>query len=204
MRIIALVCLLLFAGTSELTSQEGPSTRPYEIGAQTAWLPLYWGDATVGGVHAVALGLRAAYALPAADRRLALEAAYTHAWQDRDPYNRHPRFDLLSLRLRMSALPPGDPRPRLFGSAGIGVERIEAEEIFCDPAAGCFLEGGPRFRDATLPTLVLGAGLTLPMTEKLAIQSEIGLHRPVGEEPDAPTHNRAGRIEVSIGAVLRF
>jgi hypothetical protein len=173
-----------------------------EIRLQIGFLPLYGGDATVGGVSTWLRSGAVGYRLPLWNRSTSLEASLAHVSQNHNPYDRAPAFTFVGFMLRQSLRAGAATGLQPYLGAGVGRLRVDAEEITCLPPL-CLAEGGPNFRDGTFTTLVTSIGLVVPLTTWGAVTGETRLFLPQGRRSDAGDSDNT-RPEFAVGLMLRL
>ena len=178
-----------------IAAAQTPSGR-IEVSVGGSWLPLSGGNATVGATRAAGLSGRISYRLPTIEA-IALEAFYTHAPADDDPYNRVPALTFAGVQVRLGPRPALNRRVTGFVLGGFEQLRVEAEEIVCDPPL-CMGEGGARFHDARLAAGLAGAGIAWVLTPRLLLRSDGRVHVPLGASPGLGASGDK-RLELSLG-----
>lgn len=169
-----------------------------EIGLRGGYLPLYSGDATVGGVHSWAAAIDAALLLgPRGEAGIA--AFYAISPRDSDPYNRTPRIQLAGLLLSLSR--GVLTSVSAVGALGLGFIVVTPDAMpACEPPR-CFAEGGPSFRDARLPTAIGGLGFDVRLVGPVRLRLDARAHLPLGADDE---DGDSGKLRLDIGAGLRL
>lgn len=207
LRLVAAFCCLAlsfspaYAQSSDESRDRDLTPRPLEVSAEVNFLRLYGGDATVGSVTGRGFTVRIGYR-PTASRRTLLEAYGMHAPEDRDPYNRAPQIDALGLA-GSYLLRDASKRVNPYLTLGGGLYRVDAQkEPPCRIEEGCFDEGGPSFRDATLTSAVAGAGLYVTVIPLVALRADARIYAPLGASDGARDSGEV-RPSFSIGVSIR-
>ena len=202
-RSLVSVLLALISVATPARAQAPSSHRAstLELRAQVGFLPLYGGDATVGGVSTWLPSVGLGYRLPVAGHRAVIETSVAHAGEDRDPYNRAPAFTFFGVLLRQSVGQVSREGVDPFLTVGLGRLRVDADEIVCEPP--CFREGGPNFVDGTFTTIVGGGGLVLPLSRWGALRGDVRLFLPLNARVDDGDSGDV-RFELAGGLVLRM
>jgi len=153
---MTLLPLLLFAPGLPAQSAE---TAPFHLDASVSvdWVPLYEGDATVGGYSTWgvtgSLGIRSSFPIGGE-----LFLAFTP--KDDDPYARSPRILIPGGWLTFSFLKAPARGVDLFVAAGAAYVDIAGwpDSSDCLPPE-CFAEGGPSFQNGGEFSFIWGSGL---------------------------------------------
>lgn len=186
-----------------IAQAQGTASEPpkFEVGVRGIYLPLYQGDATVGAVHGWGGSVHAS-AYVGVHGRSRLEAFYTLSPMNEDPSTRAPQVQFAGLLFTRRWPPSSASRIAPFVSGGAGLVSIEAREVVCEPP--CLAEGGPSFRDATLPTLVVGAGSELAVGRGFSVRLDTKLHWPVGDGNGTAGGSADPRLEFGAGMSYGF
>jgi len=204
--LIAFCCLALSLSPAYAQSSGEPSNDltpgSVEISAEASFLRMYGGDATVGSVTGRGFALRVGYR-PTASRRALLEVYGMRAPEDRDPYNRAPQIDAFGFS-GSYLLRDASKRVNPYLMLGGGLYRVDAQkQPPCRVEEGCFDEGGPSFRDATLASAVAGTGLYVTIIPLVALRADARIYAPLGASDGARDSGEV-RPSFSIGASIRL
>ena len=171
-----------------------------EVAAQLSVIPLYSGDATVGGYAGTGLRLSLNRFWGGDSRGAFVEAANTNT--PGDEVQRKPRLDVAALSIGWRAAPQG-----LVATEGtLGASRIRyvvPESQPCLPSDFCIGEGGSNFRDAAVNTVVAGLGVVLGPARKAGLRFDGRIHWPV-QPPSGARDEKKPRVELAGGLRLRF
>ncbi len=188
------------SGSQSSEDAEHPDLTPgpLEMSVERSFMNMSAGTATGYGI-AARIGYRPAGML----RRILLEVYGLHAPKDRDPYNRTPQVSTVGIAssiLLRDAHRSINPYLMLGG----GVYHVDAQKRPpCRPEDGCFRGDGGSFRDATLPSVLMNAGLYLTIIPRLAVRAGAQLYIPF-RSPDRVLDSSNTRPTLSIGMTVRL
>lgn len=164
--------LLLLAATAASAQEGDASARPFELGLQASFVPVYGGDATVGPITAWAGTARAGLRLGPVT---SVELVASLLPRDDDPYHRVPGIGYYDALFRFRFTRPDLPVEAFF-SVGYSLIRYDVHEIVCRPEDGCIDEGGPGFDDGSTWVPVFGLGYSTPLAGRIRWISDLRWH----------------------------
>lgn len=182
---------------SEDAARPDLTPGPLEISVERSFMNM--STATTGYGIAARIGYRPAGML----RRILLEVYGLHAPKDRDPYNKTPQVSTVGIA---SSILIRDAHRRInpYLMLGGGVYHVDAQkEPACRPEDGCFKGDGGTFRDATLPSVLMNAGLYLTIIPRLAVRTGAQLYIPL-RAPDRVLDSANTRPTLSVGMTVRL
>lgn len=191
------------AQAPEESSRSDLTPGPIEVSVERSFMRLSLGTATVAPLTGYGVAARIGYRPAALSRRALFEAYGLHAPSDSNPYNKTPQVSTAGLAASILLRKPHrrvNPYLRLGG----GVYHVDAqEERPCRPEDGCFDESGVSFRDATLASALMDAGLYMAIIRPLAARVGAQLYIPV-RAPDQVRDSGTTRPALSIGITIRL
>lgn len=191
------------AQASEEPSRSDLTPGPIEVSVERSFMRLSAGTATVAPLTAYGVAARVGYRPAALSRRVLFEAYGLHAPNDANPYNKTPQVSTAGLAASILLREP-HRRVNPYVLLGGGVYDVDAQEGRpCRPEDGCFDESGVSFRDATLASALMDAGLYMAVIRSLAVRVGAQLYIPV-RAPDRVRDSGTTRPALSMGITIRL
>jgi len=175
---------------------------PLEVSVERSFMRMSKGTATVAPITGYGVATRIGYRPAALSRRALFEAYGLHAPSDARSFSKAPQVSTVGLAASVLLRKP-DRRINPYLMVGGGVYHVDAqEERPCRPEDGCLDESGVSFRDATLASALMDAGLYVTVIRQLAIRAGAQLYIPV-RAPNRVRDSGSTRPAVSLGVTIR-
>ena len=173
-----------------------------EVSVERSFIRMSTGTATVAPITGYGVATRIGYRPAALSRRALFEIYGLHAPSDASSFSRAPQGSTMGLAGSVLLRKP-DRSINPYLTVGAGVYHVDAREGQpCRPEDGCLDESGVSFRDATLASALMDAGLYVSLLRQLAVRAGAQLYIPV-RAPNRVRDSGNTRPAVSLGVTIR-